>query len=392
VSTHRRRRSVVPWRRRVLRGAVQGGVLALVVGSTSAFTMLHKSVTVEVDGSTVHVEGFARTVADLLSSGGIDVGAHDLVSPALDEPVATTVVVRRAREVAVEIDGTEQTVWTTADSVGEAVQELGLRDDEVRLSASRSDPLGRDLRVSTRKTVHVVVDGNTIDSVTSGGTVREALKDVGLVLGEEDRLSVPLAANAVDGLVVVVTRASSSGETTVEAIPYETQQVEDPSLSKGITTVVTAGRAGVRTTTYQLEIVGGTVVGRTVIASVVTTQPVTEVVHVGTRSVPAVGVVDPGSAQAIAQGMMAARGWDDDQFACLVALWNRESGWRVNAENSSSGAYGIPQALPGSKMASAGADWRTNPATQITWGLGYIEGRYGTPCGAYGHSQSSGWY
>lgn len=101
---------------------------------------------------------------------------------------------------------------------------------------------------------------------------------------------------------------------------------------------------------------------------------------------------DPGSAQAIAYQMVLARGWGDDQFACLVALWNKESGWRVNALNRSSGAYGIPQALPGTKMATAGADWETSAATQITWGLGYISGRYGTPCGAWGHSQSVGWY
>ncbi|MFT4230846.1 MAG: lytic transglycosylase domain-containing protein [Microbacterium sp.] len=101
---------------------------------------------------------------------------------------------------------------------------------------------------------------------------------------------------------------------------------------------------------------------------------------------------DPGSAKATAYEMVKARGWDDDQYACLVALWNRESGWRVNAYNSSSGAYGIPQALPGSKMASAGSDWQTNAATQIKWGLGYIKGRYGSPCGAWAHSQSSGWY
>jgi hypothetical protein len=101
---------------------------------------------------------------------------------------------------------------------------------------------------------------------------------------------------------------------------------------------------------------------------------------------------DPGSAQAIAYDMVLARGWGDDQFSCLVALWNKESGWRVNAYNASSGAYGIPQSLPGNKMASAGADWETNPATQITWGLGYIAGRYGTPCGAWDHSTRTGWY
>ncbi|TFC91273.1 lytic transglycosylase domain-containing protein [Cryobacterium breve] len=101
----------------------------------------------------------------------------------------------------------------------------------------------------------------------------------------------------------------------------------------------------------------------------------------------------PSGAQAIARDIMAAQyGWGGDQFGCLVSLWNKESGWNVNAYNASSGATGIPQALPGSKMASAGADWATNPATQITWGLGYIAGRYGTPCGAWDHSVSAGWY
>lgn len=101
---------------------------------------------------------------------------------------------------------------------------------------------------------------------------------------------------------------------------------------------------------------------------------------------------NPGTAKAIAYDMVKARGWDDDQYACLVALWKKESGWRVNAYNRSSGAYGIPQALPGKKMAKFGDDWQTNPATQIKWGLSYIKGRYGTPCGAWSHSQSTGWY
>jgi hypothetical protein len=107
---------------------------------------------------------------------------------------------------------------------------------------------------------------------------------------------------------------------------------------------------------------------------------------------PAAAVPDPGSAQAYAFDAVAARGWGEDQYSCLVSLWQKESGWRVNAQNGSSGAYGIPQSLPGSKMASAGADWATNAGTQIEWGLGYITGRYGTPCGAWEKSQASGWY
>jgi hypothetical protein len=80
------------------------------------------------------------------------------------------------------------------------------------------------------------------------------------------------------------------------------------------------------------------------------------------------------------------------QFSCLDKLWTLESGWSVTETNSSSGAYGIPQSLPGSKMASAGADWRTNPYTQIDWGLGYIHSRYGTPCAAWAHSLAHNWY
>jgi hypothetical protein len=110
------------------------------------------------------------------------------------------------------------------------------------------------------------------------------------------------------------------------------------------------------------------------------------------KPAPAAGIPDPGTAQAIAYDMVIARGWDSTQFNCLVSLWNRESHWNVYDLNTSSGAYGIPQALPGSKMASAGADWATNPATQITWGLGYISGRYGTPCGAWDHSNAVNWY
>lgn len=107
---------------------------------------------------------------------------------------------------------------------------------------------------------------------------------------------------------------------------------------------------------------------------------------------PAVSRPDPGTAKAIAYDQVAARGWGQSEYQCLVALWERESNWNVSAENPTSGAYGIPQSLPGDRMASAGADWRTNPTTQITWGLDYISSRYGTPCGAWQHSENSGWY
>jgi len=110
------------------------------------------------------------------------------------------------------------------------------------------------------------------------------------------------------------------------------------------------------------------------------------------RAAPAAGTPNPGSAQEYALTAIQNYGWGGDEYNCLVSLWNKESGWNVYAHNKSSGAYGIPQALPGDKMGSAGADWATNHVTQINWGLGYIANRYGTPCAAWGHSQQTGWY
>lgn len=98
-------------------------------------------------------------------------------------------------------------------------------------------------------------------------------------------------------------------------------------------------------------------------------------------------------AKASARSIAAADyGWGADQFSCLDSLWTKESGWNYQAYNASSGATGIPQSLPGSKMASAGADWQSSAATQIRWGLGYIAAAYGTPCSAWGHSQATNWY
>jgi hypothetical protein len=101
---------------------------------------------------------------------------------------------------------------------------------------------------------------------------------------------------------------------------------------------------------------------------------------------------DPHTAQSIAYNMLASFGFSPQTyFGCLLDLWNRESGWSYDAENAS-GAYGIPQALPGSKMASAGPDWQTDPATQIRWGLGYIKQLYGNPCGAWAFEEANGYY
>ena len=193
---------------------------------------------------------------------------------------------------------------------------------------------------------------------------------------------------------------------------------ETDSLPEGETKVETEGVDVLVRTTYEVTSKDGTEVSRTPLSSSVVTEKVDEVVLVGTGSgaqkpageagggggggggeaapapapSPAGDGTTPDGAQAIARSMMGSYGWGDGEFSCLQSLWNRESGWNYQAENASSGAYGIPQALPGSKMSSVAGDWATNPSTQITWGMQYIQGRYGTPCSAWAHSESVGWY
>lgn len=111
-----------------------------------------------------------------------------------------------------------------------------------------------------------------------------------------------------------------------------------------------------------------------------------------TKAAAPVLVDDPAAAKAYAAGQLAAKGWGQDQMNCLDLLWTQESSWLTSAENASSGAYGIAQSLPAEKMAISGADYRTSFKTQIRWGLTYIEGRYGSPCGAWGQEVAVGWY
>jgi hypothetical protein len=99
-----------------------------------------------------------------------------------------------------------------------------------------------------------------------------------------------------------------------------------------------------------------------------------------------------GDPKHIAAALLPSFGFGQDQMQCLIPMWTRESGWNLHAANASSGAYGIPQALPGGKMSKFGSDWQTNPATQIKWGLWYVKSRYGSPCGAWSFWQRNSWY
>ncbi|MEP7766021.1 ubiquitin-like domain-containing protein [Sanguibacter sp. 25GB23B1] len=382
---------------RSVRLVAQAVVLVTLAGATTAFTTMHKSVTIEVNGELQTVSAFGRTVDDILDGHLVELSADDQVYPAGSTVVSDgdLIVVRTLKDLQVEIDGEMQTIASTALTVGEVLDELGPRAEGAMVSASRSAAVGRSpLKISTVKHLTVAIDGQLIERATTAASVRDVLGDLGVVLSPGDVVTPGLDAVPADGQVISVGRVASSTTTETEVLPFVVEETEDPKLVVGQRVVKQAGKVGQAITTYDIALVDGVESARTVVARQVTVAPKNEIVHIGTLELPdpTTIVIDPGSARALGQAMALERGYGADEFACLERLWTKESNWNVTAENTSSGAYGIPQSLPGSKMASVAADWRTNAATQITWGLNYIEGRYGTPCGAWAKSQSSGWY
>ena len=358
-----------------------------------------QDVTLVVDGQATQVSIIHGSVAEVLASQNVTLESRDRVDPELNTIVRDDMVVTvdHSRLIDLTLDGQNGDYWTYATTVGGVLTSLGLNDTTLKISSPCETPVPRDgmaLTVSTGHPVTVSADGQT-QQLLAFGTVVNALTDLGLVWDSDDLITPAPTVPLTDDLAISLVRVDQQTVSVDVPIPFDTQNSDDPDTAKGKVTVVTPGVNGVMSQTVVQTLHNGVIVDELVTSENVTTEPVTQVIVTGTKApvtapAPLVAVT-PGSAQAIAYDMVMARGWDDSQFSCLVSLWNRESGWRTNASNSS-GAYGIPQALPGSKMSSVGADWQTNPATQITWGLGYISGRYGTPCGAWSSFQSKGWY
>ncbi|MDO5719934.1 MAG: G5 domain-containing protein [Actinomycetaceae bacterium] len=397
-------------RRRIVYAA--SAASAFVIGLASLnIAQAHTTVLLEVDGLTRPVSTWDNSVSGVLRAADIEVGEYDSVTPAPAARLAdwSTVTVRHAHQVSISTDNGTRTVWTTAESLDEI---LGSIRFDATIPAQRSGPREELHPIAVAgTTVHVRADGKSVPVVLERTfDVTRVLERAGVEVSPIDRVHVQ--HDAAGALEIVVQRVSRGTVTTTEEVDYEVVEEETDELAQGKRSVETEGVKGERTIVRYQQSVDGTLLVDTEISNSVTTDPVDEVVLVGTadpeelaarlrsqgKYVDAVGDPLPSTAysgadpRGIAQQMVADRGWGDDQFSCLLTLWERESHWNPHAHNASSGAYGIPQSLPGSKMASAGADWRTNPETQIRWGLGYISNRYGTPCGALGHSNSVGWY
>ena len=379
------------------------------LGGIGLVDALTRDVALTVDGQAGVVRVNAdQTVAQVLAGQQVAVNSHDLVSPALGTVVSDgmRVTVEYAHQVDITIDGLTRSIWTVEPTVGDVVAELGVTSPTARITPDPATPVtveGVEINVVTPKLVSLRVDGATATFETTAASLAELLAARGIEIDADDRLTPPAATALSDGTTIILQRVEAFQETTTEEIPFEATKKNDSSLEQGKTKVQTEGVNGVKVSFWDVVVVDGVEESRALAAEAVAVEPVAEVTLVGTKKASSDNTsssnsggsstpVPKGDAQAIAKALLPEFGFGDDQFGCLVNLWQRESGWRTNAQNRSSGAYGIPQALPGSKMAKYGSDWRTNPTTQIKWGLGYIAKRYGTPCGAWSNFLSRGWY
>ncbi|WP_300746237.1 G5 domain-containing protein [uncultured Bifidobacterium sp.] len=265
--------------------------------------------------------------------------------------------------------------------------------DEVSRGTTRSSLKGADADTS-----YITVKINGKSRVVLGKdftNVKSVLEAGNITLEPNDTVSPSLTTKVTESTVISIERSGANLETSDDAIAFNVVRKETADLPKGTEKVETEGQDGVMETTSLVQRAGGKVVSSNVFASYVKTAPVDKVILVGTGTTKTassnptstdIGTTTPvGEMQQWAHDYLLANGGSEADFTATVYIITHESGWRVNATNASSGAYGLPQALPGGKMASAGADWATNYQTQLRWFWGYCNSRYGSVQGAYSH-------
>jgi uncharacterized protein YabE (DUF348 family) len=277
---------------RPARITAQAVVLGAVAGGAAAYLNDNKTVTLTIDGASRTVDADADSIRALLADESVAVTGRDIVAPGLDAPVedGQQVVVRYARQLTVTVDGATRTYWTTALTVDEALNALGIRAEGARLSASRSLPLGRtglDLAISTPKQVTLVADGRKRTVTTTAGTVTQLLAEQGVVVDGDDKLSVSAGAPVVNRLAVAVTRISHRKVSVLETVPFGTTRRASAELYKGETKVVTPGKPGSRRAVYDVVRADGKKTGQTLVTARLVTAPVDQVVAVGTKKRPA---------------------------------------------------------------------------------------------------------
>lgn len=229
-------------------------------------------------------------------------------------------------------------------------------------------------------------------SMPAGSTVQNVLDKQGITLRPSDSINRLMNSVLKDGDKVTVTRVDVSYDKQETVLPYETVVNEDSSLDAGVEKVDQEGSEGKSVSVFYVRRENGVETERSMLVETIYPQPVSKIIRRGTRPAPTsqaslAPVAPVGEIQSYAHKEVLSKGWSEIDFSALVKLWVRESGWNPQAVNSSSGACGIPQALPCSKIPNP-SDWKS----QVDWGLNYIAGRYGSPSSALAHSDTVGWY
>lgn len=337
-------------------------VAILTVVSAITLTTWHKTVTLTVDGEARQVSGLVWTVGDALKAGGVAVGEHDFVTPALDQAVAegSSIDVRHARPLEVSVDGKTTTHWTTETTLAAALRQLNIPvGDNDRLSEATSRALGREgltLSITTAKPVKLVVGGGEAkDLSTAAPTVADLLHDEGLTLGQHDRISPDSGTPLTPGLTVTLDRVSIEETTRTEEIPFTTTKEDDSSLDKGDTRTVTKGVKGSKTIVEKKTTVNGTLESTEVVSTTVTKEPVNAVVKVGTRAPQAPDrssgpdrTSNPDRASGATINLANAAMWD------RIAKCESSGRWNINTGN---GYYGGLQFNRQTWLSVGGADF-----------------------------------
>ena len=323
--------------------ALAGVALTAAVAGGVAWKATEKTVTLTVDGESRSVDLRGDTSADVLAAAGLEAGSRDVLVPAAGTPVedGDEVALRRARQLELVVDGTPRTVWVTATSVDEALDQAGLRERGMALSASRSRDIpldGLTVAVSTPKDVRIVVDGRTLARTTAQPTVRGALVEAGVRLDGDDRLTHLRAAPVEDGQVVRVTRVKTDRVVEKVAVPNASTRREDATLLAGSEKVVTAGSPGRVHRLVQRTFADGRLEQRTVVTSTTVAEPVTRVVAVGTKPEP---VAAPAPSSSAPSGSSSAGGGGGGGAWAAVARC--ESGGNPGAVSSTGKYRGLYQ-------------------------------------------------
>ena len=369
------------------------------VGATSGGAKDTRIVNVSADGENQTHTTRAKTVGDLLDRLDIKTIPEDIVEPARDAPIIeddTQINIYRARPVEI-LDGNRKiTILSAQQSARLVAADAGIElypEDKVELStrdttlleSSASEQMVIDRSVEVQITVYGVL---TIVR-TAANTLEQLLTEKNIIL-QDNETTQPgdLQTPITGGMLISVNKPGVKTQAVTQAIPHGTEIKTDPNLATGQTNVQIEGVDGEQAVIYEIEEKDGLEIGRREIQTVVTRNPITEVRVRGTKQATLSSNIDVSADKA---SLMAAAGISPSDYAYVDYIINKESRWRPGALNAGSGAYGLCQSLPASKMASAGADYLTNPATQLRWCNGYAS-RYGGWQGAYNAWLDQNWW